>query len=81
MTEGSAVNVKEAIVREVDTLPEKAQADVLAFVRFLKIGLGDMRELERRFSSAVHAARLVTSGQGVSDEEVAAEIRAARSGG
>ncbi|MDD5306872.1 MAG: hypothetical protein PHU25_06075 [Deltaproteobacteria bacterium] len=75
------MNVKEAIVREVDALPEKAQADVLAFVRFLKIGLGDMRELERRFSSAVRAARLIASQQGIGEAEVASEIRAARSGG
>ena len=40
---------KEAIFIEVDSLPESKQADVLLFIRFVKIGLADPEDARQAF--------------------------------
>lgn len=72
--------LKETIFREVETLPEPRQADVLAFIRFLKIGLADAQIIEQRFVDALEQTRVMARERGVTEEDIAAEIEAIRSG-
>jgi len=68
------------LLREIATLPESRQADVLAFVRFLKISLKDDDELERDFDEAIKNARATALKYNITDEDIEAEIRAVRDG-
>ncbi len=72
-------NLKETIVQEIETLPEPRQADVLAFVRFLKIGLADEQTVERRFTDALARAQAIAHERGVTEQDIEDEIRAVRS--
>jgi hypothetical protein len=68
----------DKIVKELSGLPESRQAEVLAFVRFLKIGLADTKETAQRFDSAVEQARRIAENQQISPDDIDAEIRAYR---
>jgi hypothetical protein len=72
------MTVKEALLREIDSLPEQKQADVLAYVRFVKIGLADRRVLEERFDSALVSARASARERGITDKDIAEEIESVR---
>jgi len=74
------LNLKETLVQEIETLPETRQADVLAFVRFLKIGLADEQTVERRFADALARAQTIAQERGITEEDIEAEIKAVRSG-
>lgn len=74
------MSVDPALLREIETLPEEQQADVLAFVRFLKIRFISEEELERNFSSALDRARTISEERGISESDIEDEIKAARSG-
>ena len=71
---------KELLLREVEALPEQQQADVLAFVRFLKIGLADQQTLERQFTEALARARAIASERGITEQDIAKEIQTTRTG-
>ncbi len=71
---------EQTLLREVATLPESRQADVLAFVRFLKISLKDNDELEREFDEAIKDARATALKYNITQEDIDAEIRAVREG-
>ena len=71
---------EQTLLREVSTLPESRQADVLAFVRFLKISLKDDDELEREFDEAIKEARATALKYNITEEDIDAEIRAVRDG-
>jgi len=71
---------EQTLLREVSTLPESRQADVLAFVRFLKISLKDDDELEREFDEAIKEARATALKYKITEEDIDAEIRAVRDG-
>ena len=73
MTDQSLTDV---IIKELDGLPESRQADVLAFVRFLKIGLGDAQVTARQFDQAVSQARKIAESQEITAEDIEGEIRA-----
>ena len=73
------MSLKEAIVQEIETLPEKRQADVLAFVRFLKIGLADEQTVERRFTDALARAQAIAQERGITEQDIEDEVRAVRS--
>jgi hypothetical protein len=73
-------SIKETILQEIEALPEPRQADVLAFVRFLKIGLADEQTVERRFTDALVRARAIAKERGITDQDIADEIQAVRSG-
>jgi hypothetical protein len=75
-----AVPFKELLLQEVETLPEQQQADVLAFVRFLKIGLADKQTIERQFVEALARARALAVERGITDRVIAEEIQAVRAG-
>lgn len=71
----SAVSFKELLLQEVETLPAQQQADVLTFVRFLKIGLVDQRILEHQFAEALVCARALAVERGITDRDIAEEIQ------
>lgn len=73
-------NFEETLLREVATLPESRQADVLAFIRFLKISIRDDEALEREFDEAIKDARATATKYNITEEDIDAEIRAVREG-
>jgi hypothetical protein len=75
---GDPMTVKDALLREIETLPEQNQAEVLAYVRFVKIGLADIRVVNERFDSALTLARARAKERGITEKEIAEEIAAAR---
>jgi hypothetical protein len=50
----------------------------LAFVRFLKIGLADIKETAQRFDAALSQARKIAEDQQITLGDIEAEIRAYR---
>jgi len=75
----AAMTLRDMIMREVETLPETRQEDVLAFVRFLKIGLADRHLAERRFSRALARARAISQERGITEQDLEQEVRKVRS--
>jgi len=71
---------EQTLLREVATLPESRQADVLAFIRFLKISIKDDSELEREYDEAIQDARATARKYNITQEDIDAEIRAVRDG-
>ncbi|MBI5527846.1 MAG: hypothetical protein HY897_16065 [Deltaproteobacteria bacterium] len=74
------MSIKEALIRELETLPEARQADVLSYVRFVKSGLADAGERRDRFAAALETARGIAAKRGITDQDIAAEIEAVRKG-
>jgi len=69
---------EQTLLREVATLPESRQADVLAFIRFLKISLPDGEKIKADFKEALKDARETAQRLNITQEDVDAEIRAVR---
>ena len=70
-------STRERVIQELSDLPEVGLFEVLDFVRFLKAQLDHMSP-EERFDRAWMIARRIASEQGISDQDIAAEIQAAR---
>ena len=68
------------LLREVATLPESRQADVLAFVRFLKISLPNEEKIREDFKEALQDARATAEKYNITQDDIDAEIRAVREG-
>lgn len=71
-------SITEVILKEITGLPEDRQADVLAFVRFLKIGLADAETSDLQFRIALDQARKIAENQNITDEDIENEILAYR---
>jgi len=71
---------EQTLVNEISTLPESRRADVLAFIRFLKIGVKDDDELEREYDEAIKDARATAQKYNITQDVIDAEIRAVRDG-
>lgn len=71
---------EQMLLKEVSTLPESRQADVLAFVRFLKISLPDEEKIKQDFQEAVADARATAKRLNITEEDINNEIRAVRDG-
>ncbi len=71
---------EQTLLREVATLPESRQADVLAFVRFLKISLTNEEKVRDDFKDALEDARATAEKYNITQEDIDAEIRAVRDG-
>lgn len=71
-------SLTDVIMREIAGLPEDRQEDVLAFVRFLKIGLADVETTAQQFGSALEQAREIAEEQNITEEDIEDEIRAYR---
>ncbi len=73
-------NFEQTLLKEVATLPESRYADVLAFIRFLKISIRDDEALEREYDEAIKDARATALKYNIIEEDINAEIRAVREG-
>jgi hypothetical protein len=71
---------EQTLLREIATLPESRKADVLAFVRFLKVSLPDNEKTRREFKDALKEARATARQFQITQEDITAEIRAVRDG-
>lgn len=71
---------EQTLLKEVATLPESRRADVLAFIRFLKISIRDDEALEREYDEAIKDARATALKYNITEEDIEAEIRAVREG-
>ncbi len=71
---------EQTLLREVATLPEARQADVLAFIRFLKISLPNDETVKDEFKEALKDARDTAQKYNITQDDIDAEIRAVRDG-
>ena len=71
---------EQTLLKEVATLPESRRADVLAFIRFLKISIRDDEALEREYDEAIKDAHATALKYNITEEDINAEIRAVREG-
>jgi hypothetical protein len=72
-------DMEKAIMLEISTLPERRLADVLAFVRYLKLSIPpEERDLEERFDKVLKSIRARAEKMNITDEDIEAEIRAVR---
>lgn len=63
------------------TLPEDRMANVLAYIRFLKLGLDqDAKEIEKRFDASWKKVRARAKKLNITQEDIETEIRAVRDG-
>ncbi|MBM3129232.1 MAG: hypothetical protein FJ009_11495 [Chloroflexi bacterium] len=69
---------QELVIRELDTLPTEKIGEVLDFIRFLKIRAKSDAELEREFQSALAQARAIAAERGITEADIAEEIRQVR---
>lgn len=73
--------LEQTIMLEISTLPETRHADVLAFIRYLKLSIPtEQKELEERFDKALKSIRARAKEMNITDEDIEAEIRAVRDG-
>ena len=70
----------ELVIEELTDLPDAGLIEVLDFVRFLKSQLKRMSSGER-FDRAWIIARRIAAEQGITDEDIAAEIATVRQRG
>ena len=74
-------NLEQTIMLELSTLPETRRADVLAFIRYLKLSIpSDQKEIEQRFDKALQSIRARAKEMNITEEDIEAEIRAVREG-
>jgi hypothetical protein len=70
---------EQALLKEIATLPEARRADVLAFVRFLKLSIPDEElEIEKRFNKSLESIRARSMKFIITQEDIEAEISALR---
>ena len=69
---------ERTLLQEVATLPESRRADVLAFIRFLRLSLMDNTELESRYDAAIAKIRETANRYNITEKDVEEEIRAVR---
>ncbi len=74
-------DLERTIMREIATLPETRRADVLAFIRFLKLSIpSEQKEIEERFDKALTSIRARAKEMNITQEDIDAEIRAVHEG-
>jgi len=73
------MTIRDVLLREIESLPEDRQGDVLTYVRFLKRGLAEPQQaVDARFAAALTAVRAQAAAQAITEEDVNGEVRAAR---
>lgn len=70
--------LEQTIMLEISTLPEARLADVLTYVRFLKLGLADRAEIEKRFDKSWKQVRARAKKMKITQADIDAEVRAVR---
>ena len=73
-------NPREDLLQEIASLPEELLPEILAFVRFRQTWSMLDEEVNTRFNATVEAARTIARQEGITDEDIAFEIRQARAG-
>lgn len=73
-------NLEQIIMREISTLPKTRQEDVLRYVRFVKLGLADSKEIEKRFDKSWKRVQARAKKLKITQKDIEAEIRAVRAG-
>jgi hypothetical protein len=73
-------NLEETIMREISSLPEDRLNEVLRYIRFIKLGLADSDEIEKRFDESWARVRARAKELNITEEDIEAEIRAVREG-
>jgi len=70
---------EQTLLQELSTLPESRQADVLAFVRYLKLSIpSEELEINKRFEKSLKSIRSRAKKLNITQEDIDAEIRAVR---
>ena len=73
-------NLEQTIMREISTLSEERLNEVLKYVRFIKLGLADSVEIEKRFDESWKRVRARARKLKITQKDIEAEIRAVREG-
>jgi hypothetical protein len=69
---------EQMLLREVANLPETHRTDVLAFVRYLRLGLMSNNDIERRYDDAIKTIRQTAQQHNISIQDIDEEIQAVR---
>jgi hypothetical protein len=70
---------EQTLLQEIATLPESQRADVLAFVRYLKLSIpGEELAIEKRFEKSLKSIRGRAKRINITQEDIDAELRAVR---
>jgi len=70
---------EQTLLQEISTLPESRHADVLAFVRYLKLSIpSEELDIERRFEKSLKSIRTREKKMKITQEDINEEIRAVR---
>jgi len=73
-------NLEQTIMREISNLPKTRQEDVLKYVRFVKLGLADSQEIEKRFDKSWKRVQARARKLKITQKDIEAEIHAVRTG-
>jgi hypothetical protein len=73
-------NLEQTIMREISNLPRTRQEDVLKYVRFVKLGLADSKEIEKRFDKSWKRVQARAKKLKITQKDIDAEVRAVRTG-
>lgn len=74
-------DIAQTIMREIETIPENRLVNILAYIRFIKLGLDlDEKEIEERFERSWEQVRSRAKKLNITSEDIDAEIRAVREG-
>ena len=66
------------VIQELSTLPADKIGEVLDFIRFLKIRAKSNEQIQREFRNALAQARALAAERGITENDIAEEIRQAR---
>ena len=70
---------EQTLLQEVAGLPSTRYADVLTFVRYLKLSIpNEELEIEKRFDRALKSIRVRAETIDITQEDIEAEIQAVR---
>lgn len=70
---------EQTLLQEISTLPESRHADLLAFVRYLKLSIpGEELQIARRFDETLKSVRARAKEMNITQKDIDAEIRAVR---
>ena len=70
---------EQTLLQEISTLPESRRADVLAFVRYLKLSIPDEElEIQKSFDKSLKSIRASAKKMNITQEDIDLEIRAVR---
>ena len=73
-------DLEKTIMLEISTLQKPQLTDVLKYIRFVKFGLVDSEEIEKRFDESWERVRARAKELNITQEDIDAEIRAVREG-